>query len=152
LRNDLARWWLLRSLPLRNSDLLLVQLGPACGLGLLLGWLAVALSGSPFIFRWLAAALLPFLVANAALGTARDIIDHAKARVLMTPALAEENIPRQDVQGVVTVLVSVGLPLGLLTWGSFHPGAVMWGVFSLPVAALIAVLLFQSVRSLYRWI
>lgn len=151
-RNDLARWWLLRSLRVRNSDLLLAQLGPACGLGLLLGWLVVVLSGLSFTFGWLAAALLPFLVVNAALGTARDVLDHAKTRVLMTPALAEENVPRQDIQGVVTVLGSVGLPLGLMAWSSFHPGAVMWGVFSLPVAAVISALLFQSVCSIYRWI
>jgi hypothetical protein len=152
LRSDLARWWLLRSLPLRNSDLLLAQLGPACGLGLLLGWLALALAGPPSPFGWLAAALLPFLVASAALGSARDILDNARARVLMTPALAEENVPRQDIQGVLTVLISVGLPLGLLAWGRFHPGGLIWGLLSLPAAALIAGLMFQSVRSVYRWI
>jgi hypothetical protein len=152
LRSDLARWWLLRSLPLRNSDLLLAQLGPACGLGLLLGWLALALAGPPPPFGWLAAALLPFLVANAAMGSARDILDNAKTRVLLTPGLAEENVPRQDIQGVLTVVISVGLPLGLLAWSSFHPGGLVWGLMSLPVAALIAVLMFQSIRSVYRWI
>jgi hypothetical protein len=152
LRSDLARWWLLRSLPLRNSDLLLAQLGPACGLGLLLGWLALALAGPPSPFGWLAAALLPFLVASAAMGSARDILDNAKARVLMTPSLAEENVPRQDIQGVLIVLISVGLPLGLLAWGRFHPGGLVWGLMSLPVAALIAVLMFQLVLSVYRWI
>jgi hypothetical protein len=152
LRSDLARWWLLRSLPLRDSDLLLAQLGPACVLGLLLGWLALALTGPPASFGWLAAALLPFLVAVAALGTARDILDHAQARLLLTPGLAEENVPRQDIQGVLTVLISVALPLGLLVWGSSLSNGLFWGLLSLPAAALITVLLFQSVRSVYRWI
>ena len=152
LRSDLARWWLLRSLPLRNSDLLLAQLGPACGLGILLGWLGLALAEPPPLFGWLAAALLPFLVASAALGTARDILDHAKARILLTPGLAEENVPSQDIQGVLTVLISVGIPLGLLAWGNFHPGGFVWELLSLPTAVLIAGLMFKSVRSAYRGI
>jgi len=152
LRSDLARWWLLRSLPLPASHLLLAQLGPACGLGIVLGWLALALARPPSSFGWLAAALLPFLVASAALGSARDTLDHARARVLMTPAMAEENVPRQDIQGMLTVLVSVGIPLGLLSWGSFHPGGLVWGLLSLPAAALISILIFQSVLIVYRWI
>jgi hypothetical protein len=152
LRSDLARWWLLRSLPLRDSDLLLAQLGPACVLGLLLGWLALALTGPPAPFGWLAAALLPFLVAVTALGTARDILDHARARLLLTPGLTEENVPRQDIQGVFIVLISVGLPLGLLVWGSSLSNGLVWELLSLPAAALITVLLFQSVCSVYRWI
>jgi hypothetical protein len=152
LRGDLARWWLLRSLPLRMDGLLLAELGPACGLGLLLGWLALALARPPAPFAWLAAALLPLLVASAALGTARDILDHARARVLMTPALGEENVPGQDIQGVLIVLAAVGLPLGLLVWGGAHPDGLAWGLLSLPTAALITVVLFQSVQSVYRWI
>ena len=151
LRNDLARWWLLRSLPLRNSQLLLVQLGSACALGLLLGWLALVLVQPSLPFGLLTAAILPFLVASAALGSARDILDHAKARVLMTPALAEENVPRQDVQGVLAVLISVGPPLGMLIWGSSHLGWFILGYLSLPVAILITVMTFRSVLSVYRW-
>jgi hypothetical protein len=86
------------------------------------------------------------------MGSARDILDNAKARVLMTPSLAEENVPHQDIQGALTVLISVGIPLGLLAWGRFHPGGLVWGLLSLPVAALIAVLMFQLVLSVYRWI
>jgi hypothetical protein len=152
LRGDLARWWLLRSLPVRGSDLLLAQLGPACGLGLLLGWLALALAGLPLAFGWTAAALLPFLVACAALGTARDILDHSKARILMTPGLAEENVPSQNILGVLIVLISVGLPLGLLAWGRFHPNGIGWGLLAVPAAALITIGVFRSVLSTYRWI
>jgi energy-coupling factor transporter transmembrane protein EcfT len=152
LRKDLARWWLLRSLPVRADRLLLADLGPACGLGLLLGWLALGLASPPPPFGWLAAALLPFLAASAALGTARDILDHAKARLLLAPGWAEENVPRQDIQGVLIILFSVGLPLGLLTWGSFHPGGFAWELLSIPAAALIVALIFQSTLSVYRGI
>lgn len=152
LRSDLARWWLLRSLPFRTSILFIALLSPACGLGILLSWLALALTGPSLPFGWLAAALFPFLVACATLGSTRDIIDHAKTRVLMTPGLAEENVPHQDIQGVLTVLISVGLPLGLLTWGNSYPGGIAWELLSLPVAILITILLFRSVLTAYRWI
>jgi hypothetical protein len=152
LRTDLARWWLLRSLPLRASRLLLAELGLSCEVAILLGWLSLPLVGSPTSFDWLFAALLPLLVASAALGTARDILDHAKARVLMTPALAEENVPRQDIQGMLTILVSVGLPLGLLLWTDLHGGGFLGGLISLPLAFLITAFNFRSVLSTYRWI
>ena len=152
LRSDLARWWLLRSLPLRTSDLLFALLGPACVLGTLLGWLALALVNPPASFGWLAAALLPLMVAAAALGSARDILDHARARLLLTPAQGEENVPRQDIQGALTVLVSVGIPLALLVWGSALSNGWFWALLSLPVAALVAFVLFRSVCLAYRGI
>jgi hypothetical protein len=152
LRSNLARWWLLRSLPFRTPILFIALLSPACVLGILLSWLALVLTGSSLPFGWLAVALLPFLVACAALSSAHDIIDHAKARVLITPGLAEENVPHQDIQGVLTILISVGFPLGLLTWGSSYPGGIVWALLSLPVAILITILLFQSVLRVYRWI
>ncbi len=151
LRSDLARWWLLRSLPLSTSAMVLAQLGPACCLGLLLGWLALALAAPPWPFVGLAAALLPFLVASAALGTASDILEHARSRLLLTPAQGEENVPRQDILGVLTVLVSVGVPLALLVWGGALAGGLAWGLLSLPAAALITTILFRSVGSAYRW-
>ena len=150
LRKDLARWWLLRSVPFQNSSLILSILGPAWGIGVLLGWLALVLTRPSF--GWLLAALLPFLVACAALGSTHSILEHAKARILMTPALAEENVPQQDIQGVITILISVGLPLGLLTWSISHPGGLVFGLFSLPLSIVITMFLFQSVLSTYRWI
>ena len=152
LRNDMARWWLLRSLPVRNSVLLITQLGSACGLGLLLGWLALALTNPPSPYGWLTAALLPFLVTNTALGSARDILVHTKARVLMAPNLAEENVPRQDIQGALIMLVSVGLPLGMMVRGMFYPDGLLWSLLSLPTAALITIWIFKSTLSVYRWI
>jgi hypothetical protein len=150
LRSELARWWLLRSLPLRTSHLVTALLGPTCLLGILLGWIALALAAPPAPFGWLAAVLLPLLVAGAALGSARDIIDHARARVLLTPAQGEENVPRQDIQGALTVLVAVGVPLALLVWGGALSGGLFFALLSLPVAALVAVLLFRSVCLAYR--
>ncbi len=150
LRSDLARWWLLRSLPLRTSDLVTALLGPACVLGLLLGWLGLALVSPPAPFGWLAAVLLPLLVVVAALGSARDILDHSRSRVLLTPAQGEENVPRQDIQGALTVLISAGIPLGLLVWGSSLSNGLFLALLSLPIAALVAVLLFRSVCLIYR--
>jgi hypothetical protein len=152
LRGDLARWWLLRSLPIRTSRLVIALLGPACMLAVLLGWIALALAGGapPAAFGWLAAALLPFLVACAALGSARDILDHARARVLLTPAQGEENVPRQDIQGALTVLAAVCVPLALLVWGGSPSGGFSIALFAIPVAALIAYMLFRSVCITYR--
>ncbi len=152
LRRDLAHWWLLRSLPLQNSKLLFAQLGPACGLGLMLGWLALALVGLPPPFDWLAAVLLPFLVANAALGSARDILNRADVQTLMAPGLAEENVPSQDIHGVLIILLSIGLPLGLLAWGNFHLIGLVWALLSLPIAILLTFLNFKSALSAYRWL
>jgi hypothetical protein len=150
LRNDLARWWLLRSLPFQNSRLVLSLLGPSWVAGVLLGWLALALTNPPF--GWMTAALLPFLAACAALGSAHNILEHAKTRILMTPGVAEENVPRQNVQGAIIILIAVGIPLGLLTWSSSHSGGYILGLLSLSVAVVITYLLFESVTRAYRWI
>ncbi len=150
LRSDLARWWLLRSLPLGTSALVAAELGPACVLAVLLGWVALALVPPPSAFGWLAAALLPFLIAIAALGSARDILDHARARLLLTPAQGEENVPRQDIQGALTVFIAVGVPLTLLVWGGSFSGGLFFALLALPFAALIAVLLFRAVCLTYR--
>ena len=150
LRSDLARWWLLRSLPFQNSRLVLSLLVPSWVAGVLLGWLALALINPPF--GWLTAALLPFLAACAALGSAHNILDHAKTRILMTPGVAEENVPRQNVQGAIIILITVGIPLGLLTWSNSHSGGYILGLLSLPVAVVITILLFESVIRVYRWI
>jgi hypothetical protein len=152
LRSDLVRWWLLRSLPIKNAYLLLALLGPSSGLAVLLGWVALALVNPSPPIGFLMAVLLPFLVACAALGSTHDILEHAKAQVLMAPSLAKENVPHQGIQGVLIILISVGLPLGLLTWSSSHSGVFVWGLLSLPVAILITLLLFQSVNSVYHWI
>jgi hypothetical protein len=70
--------------------------------------------------------------------------------VLLTPAQGEENVPRQDIQGALTVLISVGIPLGLLVWGSSLSNGLFLALLSLPITALVAVLLFRSVCLIYR--
>ena len=150
LRSNLAHWWLLRSLPIRHSHLLLALLGPAWGCGVLLGWLALALTNPTSPFGFLMFAVLPLLAACAALGSAHDILEHAETQLLMAPSLADENVPRQNVQGELIILISVGFPLGLLTWSGSHPGGLTWGLLSLAVAAIFVLLLFRSVISIYR--
>ncbi len=150
LRSDLARLWLLRSLPLRTSALVVALIGPACMLAVLLGWLALALVAPPPALGWIAAVLLPLLVAASALGSARDILDHARARLLLTPAQGEENVPRQDIQGALTVLAAVCIPLGLLVWGASVSQGIILSLLSLPMSALVAGVLFRSVCSTYR--
>ncbi|MFN2197798.1 MAG: hypothetical protein ACK2UW_16885 [Anaerolineales bacterium] len=149
LRRDLARWWLLRSLPFQNDRMLAALLVPPWGTGVLSGWLALILIRP--VNGWLIAALLPFLAACAVLGTAYSILEHAQARLLMTPAWAEENVPRQDVQGVITILITVGLPLAMLLWDLSQPGVLFWGLLTLPAAILITTILSQLVLRAYRW-
>jgi len=150
LRKDLARWWLLRSLPFQNSKLIASLLAPASVGGVLLGWLALVLvhpsSG------WLIAVILPFLVANAALASTLSILEHTKSRILMTPSLAEENVPHQGIQGVITILISVGVPLVLLLLSNNQSGRLVLGLLSLSLSILITTFLTSSVLRTYRWI
>jgi len=150
LRKDLARWWLLRSLPFQNSKLIASLLAPAWVGGVLLGWMALVLvhpaSG------WLIAATLPFLVASAALGSTLSILEHTKSRILTTPSLAEENVPHQGIQGVITILISVGLPLVLLILSNNQSGRLVLGLLSLLLSILITAFLTNSVLRTYRWI
>jgi hypothetical protein len=152
LRSDLSCWWLTRSLPYPNTQLLLVQLGPASLLGLLLGWLAFVVSGRFTPYNWLTAALLPFLVACASMGSALDILRHAKAHVLLSPSIANENVPRQDIQGILIILITVCIPLAILAWTRSPLDSFGWGWISLPFALVITILLHRLAISAYRWI
>jgi hypothetical protein len=142
LRSDLARWWLLRSLPLRSVDLLKTELGLSWGFAVLLGWLALVLSGEGFLLCLVAAALLPFLAANSTLASTQDILNHSETRVLMSPSIAEENVPRQNIDGVIRALISVFIPLGMFSWYFVHPNQSIIGLAALPVALFI--LLFSA--------
>ena len=152
LRSDLARWWLLRSLPLRALALLRAEFGLAWGAGVLLSWLALAFSGKPLLTGLVGAALLPFLAANAILGSAQDILNHSEARLLLAPSIAEENVPNQNIGGVVRSLASVLVPLGMLCWSFTRPSQLIVGLAALPVAVFITDLNLRSVVSAYRWI
>ena len=152
LRNDLAHWWLLRSLPTRAINLLSAEFGLSWGGGVLLGWLALAFSNMAVIPCLVAGTLLPFLAAASILGTAHDILNQSKVRVLMSPSIAEENVPRQNIEGVFWALVSVLIPFGMFSWFFTHPGQVLWGIATLPVALSITLLNVRATLSTYRWI
>jgi hypothetical protein len=152
LRNDLARWWLLRSLPLRMADLLVLEVGSSWGLGVLMGWLALAFTRLPLAYILIAAVLLPVLGANAALSNVYDILRRSKARELMSPSIAEENVPRQNVVGVLLGLVSVLIPFGILAWSLTQPAGLIFSLAALAVGAFITLLNWNLTLSAYRWI
>jgi hypothetical protein len=152
LRNDLAHWWILRSLPLKTLDLLRAELVLSGGLCVLLSWTGLVFSRLPLISSLIALALLPLLAASAALATLTDIFRRSKARTLMSPSIAEENVPRQNLWGVVQALITVLIPLGLFTWQSADPAGAFWGVVAFPLAGLFTLINVQSAISAYRWI
>jgi hypothetical protein len=152
LQSDLARWWLLPSLPLRAVDLLKTELGLSWGFGVLLGWLALVLCGKGFLLCLVAGALLPFLAANSTLASAQDILNHSEARVLMSPSIAEENVPRQDIDGVIRALISIFIPLVMFSWYFVQPNQSIIGLAALPIALFITFLNAGAVLSAYRWI
>jgi hypothetical protein len=152
LRNDLARWWLLRSLPLRAVDLIIAEIGPSCGFGVLGGWLALAFSRLPAAPALISAALLPFLVVSTSLSNVYDILRRSKARVLMSPSIAEENVPRQNVVGMLLGLISVLVPFGILVGSISQSAWLIGGLTALPVAMVITYLCWKAALSAYRWI
>lgn len=152
LRNDLAHWWLLRSLPLRAAHLLMADLALACAPALGLSWLAAALSGQPPLLGLLAAALAPLLVASSALAAAHDILRHARVRDLMSPSIAAERVPQQSVEGVIRMVLSVIVPQGMLGWALIHPAQMGWALAALPVAGAITVINLRGAVAAYRWI
>jgi hypothetical protein len=152
LRNDLGHWWLLGSLPLRATDILKAELGLSWCLGVGAGWLALTFSSQPFAVSLNAALLLPFLAASSALGSANDILRRSKARVLLSPSIAEENVPQQNIGGVIQSLISVLIPFGMLAWSAAHPAQAIIGLLAVPLAAVIVLINFGSVVRAYRWI
>ena len=152
LRNDLARWWLLRSLPIRAVDIFKAEVGLACVSGTLLSWLALVFIGKPFSLFLIAAALMPFLVVNSALATAHDILRKSEARILLSPSIAEENVPRQSVEGAIRTVISVLIPFGILIWFFAHPNQVLVGLACLPVAIFITIINIKGVLAAYRWV
>ena len=152
LRNDLARWWLLRSLPIRAMDMFKAEIGLSCIAGTLLSWLALAFSSKPFPFFLIAVVLLPLMVVNSALATAHDILRQSEARILLSPGIAEENVPKQNVEGIIRIVVSTLIPFGILTWFFVHPNQIVVGLATLPVAGLITFLNIRSLLASYRWI
>lgn len=151
LRSDLARWWVLRSLPLSAAGLLWAELCQPVCLAALLGWVALLLTGVLLPEGLLAAALLPFLSASAALSAACDILRRSQSRALMSPSIAEENVPQTNIWGAVQGAASVLAPLGLVTWIDLRFGAgsgLAWAALVLAVG--IAWQNLRGAISIYR--
>lgn len=70
----------------------------------------------------------------------------------MSPSLAEENVPGQNIWGVLQGLISVLLPFGILVLSSAYPGQPVWGSTAIPLAAFITWLNRKAVLAAYRWI
>lgn len=140
LRNDLAHWWLWRSLPVQPGALLVDEAALAWCVVTLLGWLALPLSNLPPLSVAAAAWIMPVSSASVAMAGARDILRQAKARTLMSPSLAEENVPRQGVGGAIQGLASVLVPFGLFGWLAATPMGAVGGVAALAAAVGIAQL------------
>ncbi len=133
LRSDLARWWLLRSLPIRPAALLRSELLLSWAASTLLCWLALALArldGAQTIAGFF---LAPCLSAGAAYAAAFDILRRSQARTLMAPSLAEENVPGLNIGGVLAGLLAVLIPFSLLAAASADPRQAYLLSLALPV-------------------
>ncbi len=127
LRNDLAHWWLWRSLPLPGQTLFAQELAVPWGLASLMGWLALLVSDMAGPAVLVGVVLVPLLAASVAMASSADILRRARARVLMSPSLADENVPRVGASGVIWGLVSVLLPFGMLVGTATTPGGAIFG-------------------------
>ena len=70
----------------------------------------------------------------------------------MSPSLAEENVPRQNIWGVLQGLISVLIPFGILVLISTYPNQAGWGAVTIPVAIFIVWLNGKAVMSAFHWI
>jgi hypothetical protein len=151
-RNDLAHWWVLRSLPFHNRDLLLTEIVLSGGAGILLGWMALLVSRPPLILGLTWGILLPFLVANIAFGTMQDILRRSKIRELLSPSIAEENVPQQNLLGILPGLISVITLAGLLMLRSTHIALPFLDLIILALAWVFTVRNMKTVLSAYQWL
>ncbi len=152
LRSDLARWWLLRSLPIRSSKVVMAEIGLSILLGTFLSWMALAISNKPFPLYLFAGALLVFMTVNSALATAHDILRRSEARILLSPSIAEENVPQQSIEGIIRTVLTALIPFGGLIWLFAHPDQILVGFISLMIAGIITIINFRSVPAAFRWI
>jgi hypothetical protein len=150
LRNDLAHWWLWRGLPLRAENLFAEELAYSWGLAVILGWLGLLVSDMVAPAVLAAAMLLPLLAAIVAMTSAADVLRHARSRVLMSPSLADENVPRVGVGGVILGLVSVLAPFGMLAWTAGAPGGVSGSLAVVPIGLAIAWLHRRGLLAAYQ--
>ncbi len=152
LRNDLARWWLLRSLPIRSSNVVKAEIGLSTLVGTFLSWMALAISNKPFPLYLFAGALLIFMTVNSALASAHDILRRSEARILLSPSIAEENVPHQSIEGIIRTVLTTLIPFGGLIWFFAHPDQIMVGGIALMIAATITMFKLRTVPAAFRWI
>jgi len=138
LRSDLARWWILRTLPVKAEALLRAELRLPWTLVVWMGWLSVLVSPLELLSKIFAVVIIPFIAASAGFAAAYDILHRCQARTIMSPSIAEENIPQVDVWGALRGILSVVVPLGLLIVASAQPGYNEWGLGAVIVAAGLA--------------
>ena len=152
LRNDLSRWWILRSLPLPRVDVIKMEIGLSCLGGILLTWLALAMSGRPFLLCIIAGMAIAFMAINSALATAQDILRRSKTRFLLSPSLGEENVPQQGVEGILRTVSLNLVPLGGLVWFLADPKQVFPALVAVIAAAVITIICLRTVPAAYKWI
>jgi hypothetical protein len=150
LRNDLAHWWLWRGLPLRAANLFSEELAFPWGTAVLLGWIGLLVSDMPGPAVLAGVVMMPLLAASVAMASSADILRRATSRVLMSPSLADENVPRTGVGGVILGLVSILIPYGTLVWAAAVPGGAVLGLMAVPTALTIAWLNRRSLLVAYQ--
>ena len=144
LRSDLARWWMLRSLPVKPSALLRGELRLAWTMVVWLGWLSALVAPTQGAIKIYALMMMPFLAGSAGFAAAYDILHRCQAGAIMSPSIAEENIPQVDIWGALLGLVSVLAPLGTLLAVAGLPGLSRLGAGAVMLAAGLAWFNYQQ--------
>jgi len=153
LRSDLARWWIIRSTPMRIERILFGELALSCLFAVLVGWVGLFfLFWLPWDFRIICFLCLPFITASVALSAANDIFRRSKARTLMSPSIGEENVPSVNLWGIIGGFVSAAIPLISISWSIMNPGQVMWQYFALPISISLAAINAQTAINSYEHI
>jgi hypothetical protein len=150
LRSDLARWWMLRSLPVKPAALLRGELRLAWTGVVWLGWLSALVAPTQGTIKLYVLLMMPFLAASAGFAAAYDILHRCQARAIMSPSIAEENIPQVDIWGALLGLVSVLTPLGVLLAVAGLPGWDKLGAGAVLLAAGLAWFNYQQAVKAFR--
>jgi len=152
LRNDLSRWWVLRSLPFPRVDVIKMEIGLSCLGGILLSWLALAISGRPVLLCIISGVAIASMAINSALATAQDILRRSKTRLLLSPSLGEENVPQQSVEGIIRTVALNLIPLGGLVWLLADPKQVFPALVAGIAAIVTTIICLRTVPAAYKWI
>ena len=144
LRSDLARWWILRSLPVKATTLLRLEIRLPWTLVVWIGWLCAFGSPAQLGLKLLAVAMIPFLAASAGFAVASDILGRCQARTIMSPSIAEENIPTLDIKGALLSIACVLVPYGMLLTLAAHPAQAELGIIALALSIALTWLTHRS--------